>query len=335
MSKHKAGLGVVSVCFGEYKCPQCNRIWESSKAWRDYGQKCKHCDKIVNASGLEELFNYICKPCYHRTKGKEGRWKYKLCKEGKNCRSCGENVKPFLTYSEFVKARRLWVGGSDHIDPKKTHKREMCEKCIRSGRYCANIVEPQSKVEFTYYKINKESRSQDVVGQKEKNADDQEKIGSPLPTGRISTGVTSQLSFRQVASIGIVKPSSSTSAMTYNSSTGERNMSALPSKTGRSGFRTLGGSRETTSFRSEDKPSASGNSGVEPVTNTGNKHIRKNKYLASQEGTLSDGYRCSHNSSRPAINPNDQNGGCVLLVLSVIIIFLLFMLEKLKENVGV
>lgn len=30
-------------CFGEYKCPQCNRTWMSGNSWADKGQECQSC----------------------------------------------------------------------------------------------------------------------------------------------------------------------------------------------------------------------------------------------------------------------------------------------------
>uniref|UniRef100_A0A2A4JWU0 3CxxC-type domain-containing protein n=1 Tax=Heliothis virescens TaxID=7102 RepID=A0A2A4JWU0_HELVI len=30
-------------CFGEYRCPQCNRGWMSANSWANYGQECTQC----------------------------------------------------------------------------------------------------------------------------------------------------------------------------------------------------------------------------------------------------------------------------------------------------
>lgn len=30
-------------CFGEYKCPECNRKWMSANSWANYGQECTQC----------------------------------------------------------------------------------------------------------------------------------------------------------------------------------------------------------------------------------------------------------------------------------------------------
>lgn len=35
-------------CFGEFKCPRCNREWQSGYSWANTGQKCENCkDKFV------------------------------------------------------------------------------------------------------------------------------------------------------------------------------------------------------------------------------------------------------------------------------------------------
>lgn len=30
-------------CFGQYKCPQCNRNWMSANSWANTGQECMKC----------------------------------------------------------------------------------------------------------------------------------------------------------------------------------------------------------------------------------------------------------------------------------------------------
>ena len=30
-------------CFGEFKCPRCNREWQSGNSWANTGQKCENC----------------------------------------------------------------------------------------------------------------------------------------------------------------------------------------------------------------------------------------------------------------------------------------------------
>ncbi|XP_075261624.1 zinc finger CCHC domain-containing protein 24-like [Convolutriloba macropyga] len=42
----KAGLTPYqgkSRCFGEFKCPVCNRKWQSANSWANMGQKCENC----------------------------------------------------------------------------------------------------------------------------------------------------------------------------------------------------------------------------------------------------------------------------------------------------
>lgn len=35
--------------FGHYRCPKCNRYWQSANSWREYGQKCQSCNITVMA----------------------------------------------------------------------------------------------------------------------------------------------------------------------------------------------------------------------------------------------------------------------------------------------
>ena len=30
-------------CFGEFRCPNCNREWKSGNSWANMGQKCESC----------------------------------------------------------------------------------------------------------------------------------------------------------------------------------------------------------------------------------------------------------------------------------------------------
>ena len=41
--------------FGSYRCPSCNREWESANSWRDYGQKCQKCNITVMAYKRSQL----------------------------------------------------------------------------------------------------------------------------------------------------------------------------------------------------------------------------------------------------------------------------------------
>ncbi|KAG8178253.1 hypothetical protein JTE90_000354 [Oedothorax gibbosus] len=34
-------------CFGEYKCPECNRMWKSANSWANMGQECVKCHIYV------------------------------------------------------------------------------------------------------------------------------------------------------------------------------------------------------------------------------------------------------------------------------------------------
>lgn len=74
-------LGKKYPCFGEYKCPRCERQWQSARAWADYGQQCQNCAINVNAFNLERLFVYICSRC-------DARWKWAYIEQGMECREC-------------------------------------------------------------------------------------------------------------------------------------------------------------------------------------------------------------------------------------------------------
>ncbi|XP_076063242.1 zinc finger CCHC domain-containing protein 24-like [Oratosquilla oratoria] len=41
--------------FGEFRCPECKRVWFSANAWEGYGQKCQKCDIMVQPSSLRPL----------------------------------------------------------------------------------------------------------------------------------------------------------------------------------------------------------------------------------------------------------------------------------------
>jgi DNA-directed RNA polymerase subunit RPC12/RpoP len=132
-------LGKQYSCFGDFKCPRCHKKWKSSKAWADYGQKCKSCATKVMPSELRKLFVYICSNC-----NAKWIWAYEL--QGLKCKSCSSSllVRPLDREKrqdrEFIKAHKLRelndVGNENHIDPNKEHRQDLCEKCIDSGRPC-------------------------------------------------------------------------------------------------------------------------------------------------------------------------------------------------------
>ncbi|CAL1268875.1 unnamed protein product [Larinioides sclopetarius] len=41
-------------CFGEYRCPNCNRRWMSGNSWADMGQQCTKCN--INVYSHEQIF---------------------------------------------------------------------------------------------------------------------------------------------------------------------------------------------------------------------------------------------------------------------------------------
>lgn len=131
MSKFKtpekdSKLGVDKVCFGIFKCPTCHRDWESTKTWKDFGQKCKNCETFAKPAALEPLHFYMCQPCVKATEGCAGVWQFKYCSSGTPCPLCKLLVMPALTYSDPPVAVRT------DLD----HKEDLCEKCISLGKAC-------------------------------------------------------------------------------------------------------------------------------------------------------------------------------------------------------
>jgi DNA-directed RNA polymerase subunit RPC12/RpoP len=132
-------LGKEYPCFGEFKCPRCNKKWQSSRAWADYGQQCKYCSITVNSYNLQRLFLYICGKC-------NKKWKWGYVEQGLQCRECSSStlVRPLdqRNYQdrEFIRAHKLEelrdIDDENHIDPNKEHRQDLCEKCKRLGRPC-------------------------------------------------------------------------------------------------------------------------------------------------------------------------------------------------------
>jgi len=53
-------------CFGEFRCPQCERVWMSGNSWANTGQMCKSCEitvyphsqrRLDEPDGKEELID--------------------------------------------------------------------------------------------------------------------------------------------------------------------------------------------------------------------------------------------------------------------------------------
>lgn len=139
-------LGKKYPCFGEFKCHRCNKKWQSSKAWADYGQQCKHCAICITPSKLQRLFVYICNNC-------KTKWKWAYVTEGLQCDKCKSSklVRPLdqRNYQdrEFIRAHRLNslddVDNESHIDPNKEHRQDLCEKCQRFGRSCRETADQE------------------------------------------------------------------------------------------------------------------------------------------------------------------------------------------------
>ena len=132
-------LGKKYPCFGEFKCPRCNRKWQSSKAWADFGQRCKFCSNLVNPSYLQKLFVFICSRC-------NAQWKEIYVTEGLRCNHCSSStiIGPLdqedYTDREFIRAHKLKqlekTNDDNYIDPNKEHRQDLCEKCIKLCRPC-------------------------------------------------------------------------------------------------------------------------------------------------------------------------------------------------------
>ncbi len=141
-------LGKKYPCFGEFKCPRCHKKWQSSKAWADYGQQCKHCASNVIPSNLQRLFVYICNNC-------KTKWKWVYVAEGLQCEKCKSSklVRPLdqRNYQdrEFIRAHRLEDlenrDNENYIDPTKEHRQDLCEKCLQLGRPCRETAGQEYK----------------------------------------------------------------------------------------------------------------------------------------------------------------------------------------------
>ncbi|WAR24377.1 ZAR1-like protein [Mya arenaria] len=88
--------------YGFFECSDCNLEWESSKVYfKDrlrnvyYGQECKECGTMCQPYRVEET---TCSRC------------------GQVARTCG-------------------CDKTRHTDPRKPHRRDLCEKC-KSGSPC-------------------------------------------------------------------------------------------------------------------------------------------------------------------------------------------------------
>jgi DNA-directed RNA polymerase subunit RPC12/RpoP len=124
-------LGKKYPCFGEFKCPCCNKKWQSSRAWADDGQECKHCATNVISSNLQRLFVYICHNCMVK-------WKWVYVAEGLQCDKCKSStlVRPLDQRNsqdrEFIRAHRLEdldnIDDENYIDPAKEHRQDLCRE---------------------------------------------------------------------------------------------------------------------------------------------------------------------------------------------------------------
>ncbi|OMJ95836.1 hypothetical protein SteCoe_739 [Stentor coeruleus] len=55
VSREKKDSKIDTKMFGYYHCKDCNRHWQSANSWKDYGQKCQSCGKIIMAYHREEF----------------------------------------------------------------------------------------------------------------------------------------------------------------------------------------------------------------------------------------------------------------------------------------
>jgi DNA-directed RNA polymerase subunit RPC12/RpoP len=150
-------LGKKYPCFGEFKCPRCHKIWQSSKAWADYGQQCKFCTTSVIPFNLQRLFVYICGNC-------KTKWTWAYVAQGLQCRKCSSStlVRPLDQRNyldrKFIRAHRLEdlnnVYDENHIDPSKEHRQDLCEKCLILGRPCRESAGQESADQESVLKSN-------------------------------------------------------------------------------------------------------------------------------------------------------------------------------------
>ncbi|CAH1230746.1 ZCCHC24 [Branchiostoma lanceolatum] len=66
-------------CFGEFRCPECDRSWVSANSWADMGQECQTCKinvyphsqkKLEKPEGLDSVIDtskhhpqHLCEKC--------------------------------------------------------------------------------------------------------------------------------------------------------------------------------------------------------------------------------------------------------------------------------
>ncbi|ODM90507.1 hypothetical protein Ocin01_16178 [Orchesella cincta] len=125
-------LGVNYPC-REYTCPICNKRWESAVAWRDSVNSanpamnpCLQRDSSVSTS---TTVNPVC----HPQTGKRGGGSTSIVREETPAKAVEGWRKP-------TKSGKL----------KWEHRRDLCEKCKRLGRYCKSVPvkpTPAPKVE--------------------------------------------------------------------------------------------------------------------------------------------------------------------------------------------
>ena len=146
-----AELGKKYPCFGEFKCPRCNKKWQSSKAWADYGQQCKCCANMVNPTNLQKLFVYICQQC-------SAKWKWVHMAQGLKCNRCSSSKIVYPLDPEkyddrkFIRAHKLKelddTDDENYIDPSKPHREDLCERCIRMGRPCRETLGQEKRPDY-------------------------------------------------------------------------------------------------------------------------------------------------------------------------------------------
>ncbi|OXA50923.1 Zinc finger CCHC domain-containing protein 24 [Folsomia candida] len=157
MSTPYQGKGRV---FGEFRCSQCNRTWQSGNSWANTGQMCQYCQIMIypySQRALEKSTSKIdlnkphprnlCERCRseramstpYQGKGRVfGEFRCSQCNRtwqsgnswantGQKCERCQIMIYPY--------SQRQLEKSTTEIDLNKPHPRHLCERCL-SGNLC-------------------------------------------------------------------------------------------------------------------------------------------------------------------------------------------------------
>lgn len=156
-------LGKYLPCYGEFKCSQCKRKWNSTKSWNGYGQKCADCAFVVYPTELSKNFTYICGKC-------NNFWYWKYSATGKKCRNCESNItiSPLdpddSEDQKIINERRVDVLNSNIPEnPNRDHRQDLCLKCITMGRPCREFSNDRTSKTATYSNSAKPSNFTNAI----------------------------------------------------------------------------------------------------------------------------------------------------------------------------